>query len=122
LDERLISASGYRSKALAASIGFKTLKRPHDKGTKHGHHNHHGDIDPHAWQDLSNALRYVDNIVQALSEADPAGKSEYQANASKYKQEIAVLDSEVHRTFNAILKEQRNIVTAHDAFGYFGRA
>lgn len=120
--ERLITASGYRGKILVASTGIKTLKRPHDKGGKHGHHDHHGDVDPHAWQDLSNALRYVDNIAQTLTEVDPAGKSVYQANASKYKQEIAALDSEVRNTFNAIPKELRKIVTAHDAFGYFGRA
>lgn len=120
--ERLISASGYRGKVLVASTGVKTLKRPHDKGGKHGHHDHQGDIDPHAWQDLSNALRYVDNIAQALTEADPAGKSEYQANALKYRQEIAALDSEVRRGFDAIPKAQRKIVTAHEAFGYFSRA
>ncbi len=120
--DRLVKASGYRGKVLVASTGIKTLKRPHDKGEKHGHHDHHGDIDPHAWQDLSNALRYADNIAKALIEADPAGQAVYQANASKYKQEIAALDSEVRKSFEAIPKERRKIVTAHDAFGYFGRA
>ncbi len=120
--ERLITASGYRGKVLVASSGIKTLKRPHAKDAKNGQHDHHGDIDPHAWQDLSNALRYVDNIALALSEADPAGKAVYQANALKYKQEITALDGKLRKSFNAIPAERRKVVTSHDAFGYFSRA
>ncbi len=119
--DRLVKSSGYRGIVLIASSGIKTLKRPHFQKETQGH-NHDGDIDPHAWQDLANALRYVDNIAQALSEADPAGKSVYQANAIKYKQEISALDNEVRKTFNAIPAERRKVVTSHDAFRYFSRA
>jgi zinc/manganese transport system substrate-binding protein len=119
---RLVKSSGYRGKVLTASTGIKTLKRPHSAGEKHDRHNHDGEVDPHAWQDLSNALRYVDNIAQALSEADPAGKAAYQTNATKYKQEISALDGELRRSFNAIPTERRKVVTSHDAFGYFSRA
>lgn len=119
--DRLVKSSGYRGKVLTASKGIKTLKRPHLQNEKQDY-KHDGEIDPHAWQDLSNALHYVDNIAQALSEADPAGKALYQANASKYKQEITTLDGEVRKSFNAIPAERRKVVTLHDAFGYFGRA
>lgn len=118
---RLVKSSGYRGKVLTASTGIKTLKRTH-AGEKQDKHDHDGEIDPHAWQDISNALRYVDNIAQALSDADPAGKAVYQANSAKYKQEIATLDSELRQTFNAIPAERRKVVTSHDAFGYFSRA
>ncbi|WP_294261232.1 metal ABC transporter substrate-binding protein [Propionivibrio sp.] len=118
--ERLIKSSGYRGKVVTASSGVKTLKLPHLKGERG--HAHHGDVDPHAWQDLSNALIYVDNIAQALSEADPAGQTVYQANAAKYKQEISALDSEIRQAFKAIPVERRRVVTSHDAFGYFSRA
>ena len=118
--ERLIKSSGYRGKVLTASSGVKTLKLPHLKGERG--QAHHGDVDPHAWQDLSNALIYVDNIAQALSEADPAGQAVYQANAAKYKQEISALDSEIRQAFKAIPVERRRVVTSHDAFGYFSRA
>jgi zinc/manganese transport system substrate-binding protein len=116
--DRLIKSSGYRGPVLVASTGIKTLKLKHDE---HGH-GHDGNVDPHAWQDLANALRYVDNIAQALTNADPAGHSAYLTNAAKYKQAIAALDGELKNTFNAIAKEKRKVVTTHDAFGYFSRA
>ena len=100
---RLVMSSGYRGPVLVASNGIKTLKLKHDE---HGH-GHDSDVDPHAWQDLSNALRYVDNIAQALAKADPAGQSAYLANAAKYKQEIVALDGELKTAFNSIAKEKR---------------
>ena len=117
--DRLIKSSGYRGKVVLASQGIKTLSHPHEKGNQH---DHNGDIDPHGWQDLTNALRYVDNITQALSEVDPAGKEAYQANATKYKQELSALDAELRASFNAIPAERRKVVTSHDAFAYFSRA
>ena len=113
--DRLVKSSGYKGRVLTASAGINTLKRP-------GQHDHDGEVDPHAWQDLSNALRYIDNIAQALSEADPVGKAAYQANATTYKQEIATLDGELRQSFNTIPAERRKVVTSHDAFGYFSRA
>ena len=116
--DRLIKSSGYRGSVVRASTGIKTLKLKHDE---HGH-GHDSDVDPHAWQDLANAQRYVDNIAQALAKADPAGQSTYLANAEKYKQTIVALDGELKTAFNAIAKEKRKVVTTHDAFGYFSRA
>jgi zinc/manganese transport system substrate-binding protein len=120
--DRLVKSSGYRGPLLIASAGVRTLKRPHLQGNDHDAHAHDGEIDPHAWQDLSNGLRYVDNIAQALGQADPAGERIYRANAAKYKQEISALDAELRQTFNSIARERRRVVTAHDAFGYFSRA
>ncbi|MBK7356210.1 MAG: metal ABC transporter substrate-binding protein [Propionivibrio sp.] len=120
--ERLIKSSGYRGKVLTASAGVKTLARPHSPDEMQNPNTHDGAVDPHAWQDLSNALRYVDNIVRALSEADPAGQQFFQANAAKYQHEISALDSEIRMSFNAIPSGQRRVVTSHDAFGYFSRA
>ena len=85
-------------------------------------HDHHDNVDPHAWQDLSNALIYVDNIGKALGEIDPSGKTSYQANVEKYRQEIGALDTELRKTFNSIPKSRRKVVTTHDAFGYLARA
>jgi zinc/manganese transport system substrate-binding protein len=124
--DRLIKSSGYRGAVVRASTGIRTLKiagEEHKHGG-HGHadHDHDGGIDPHAWQDLTNALRYVDNIAAALIAADPAGRDAYLANAGSYKQEIAALDGELKSAFNALPREKRKAVTTHDAFGYFARA
>lgn len=123
---RLVKSSGYRGALIVASKGVKAIKSSeaahdeHDDHKKEAHH--HGDLDPHAWQDLSNALRYVDNIAQALSAADPEGKSVYLANSTRYKQEISALDGELKRGFKAIAQSKRKVVTTHDAFGYFAHA
>ncbi|MEI7611802.1 MAG: metal ABC transporter substrate-binding protein [Betaproteobacteria bacterium] len=118
--DRLIKSSGYRGKVVVAGNQVKTLQRSHSKTHSPGDHDQ--EADPHAWQDLSNAVRYVDNIEKALSEVDPAGIATYHANASQYKNEITALDSQIRKAFSAIPAEQRRIVTSHDAFGYFGRA
>ena len=118
--DRLIKSSGYRGQVLKASTGVKTLSISHDDD-KHDHH-HDGQTDPHAWQDLTNALRYVDNIAKALSDADPAGKAAYQANASKYKEQLAALDASIRKEISAIPTERRKVVTPHEAFGFFSRA
>ena len=119
---RLVKSSGYRGKVLIAGNGIKVLKPAHSHDEKHGKHDHESDADPHAWQDLSNALRYVDNIAQALGTADPSGKEIYLANAEKYKQEISQVDDEIRKMFKDIPAERRKVVTSHDAFAYFSRA
>ncbi len=118
--DRLIKSSGYRGHVVIASSGIHTLARS-ESDDDHDHH-HAGDFDPHAWQDLSNAARYVDNIRNALIDIDPEGKSTYQANADQLGQEIAALDAEVRKTFEKIPKDRLKVVTTHDAFGYFGQS
>ena len=119
--DRLIKSSGFKGPLVLAGNGIKTLKITH-KNEAHHHDHHDSEIDPHGWQDLSNALRYVDNITSALSAADPSGKALYQANASKYKEQITALDAAIRKEISAIAPERRKVVTSHDAFGYFSRA
>ena len=120
--ERLIKSSGYRGKVLAASSGVHTIKRSGMGDAGHSRAAHKADADPHAWQDLVNALRYVDNIAQALAEADPAGKVDYQTNAAQYKEDIRALDAEIRALLASIPASRRKVVTTHDAFSYFARA
>ena len=125
--DRLIKSSGYRGKIVTATAGVRTLKMPHEQGKGHDHgkahqHKHADEADPHAWQDLKNAVRFVENISKALTEVDPEGKEEYQSRAASYIREITELDSEIRKKLAAIPKERRKVVTSHDAFGYFSRA
>lgn len=125
--DRLIKSSGYRGKIVTATAGIRTLKMPHEQGKGHDHgkghqHKHADEADPHAWQDLKNAVRFVENISKALTEVDPEGKEAYQSGAASYIREITELDSEIRNKLAAIPKERRKVVTSHDAFGYFSRA
>ena len=120
--DRLIKSSGFKGPLVIASNGIKTLEIPHQQQAHHHDHHHDSEVDPHGWQDLSNALRYVDNIAKALSAADPAGKALYQANASQYKEQITALDAAIRKEISTIKPERRKVVTSHDAFGYFSRA
>lgn len=118
--DRLVKSSGFGGPVVVASAGVKTFQLATAPGHDHAHHAH--DIDPHAWLDAGNALKYAENIERALILADPEGKAEYQANAERYRRRIAELDTWIRTTLGAIPAERRRVVTSHDAFGYFGRA
>ncbi|MFH1116052.1 MAG: zinc ABC transporter substrate-binding protein [Pseudomonadota bacterium] len=75
--------------------------------------------DPHAWFTPRNAALYVNNIVRAVSRLDPEGKSEYEARAKLFLQQLRVLDAWIRSQFNAIPPDGRILVTSHDAFNYF---
>lgn len=81
-----------------------------------------GQYDPHVWFDVEFWMSAVGTVAQALSEADPAGAPTYAANAQLYLQELAALDAWVHRRIDELPEERRVLITAHDAFNYFGRA
>lgn len=79
-------------------------------------------MDPHAWQDIANAHIYVENIAEALSDADPAGREIYESNAAGYVAELDVLEAEIHAAMDQIDPSRRTVVTSHDAFAYLGNA
>ncbi|MEO0425908.1 MAG: zinc ABC transporter substrate-binding protein [Pseudomonadota bacterium] len=92
----------------------------HEEHAEGGHHDHHhGAFDPHAWQSLSLAVTYVDNITAALAKADPANASTFYENRAAYVAEIEALEAEVLRIIDALPEDRRTVVTSHDAFGYF---
>ena len=77
------------------------------------------ETDPHAWQSVANAKRYVANIRDALIKADPAGEGAYEANAAAYLAKLDALDREVRDVVAGIPADRRRVITSHDAFGYF---
>ncbi|PWR23263.1 metal ABC transporter solute-binding protein, Zn/Mn family [Zavarzinia compransoris] len=129
--ERLTEASGYKGPVVVASKGITPREMAgEDEGHEehaghddHGDHDHdHGNVDPHAWQDIGNVLAYVDTIAAALEAADPADRDAYAANAAAYKAKLAALDARVKAAIGALPAERRKIITSHDAFGYFAAA
>jgi manganese/zinc/iron transport system substrate-binding protein len=81
-----------------------------------------GAYDPHVWFDVQLWLHTVDAVATSLSELDPAHAAEYAARAAAYRQELEALDAWVRIRVASVPAERRVLVTAHDAFHYFGRA
>jgi manganese/iron transport system substrate-binding protein len=76
---------------------------------------------PHFWLNPQFAARYVERIRDTYVAADPAGAETYQANAARYLDQLAQLDSDLESQFSQIPPANRKLVTAHDAFPYFAR-
>ncbi|MEO1550095.1 MAG: zinc ABC transporter substrate-binding protein [Pseudomonadota bacterium] len=93
---------------------------PQDK--LRGHEDYAGRFDPHVWMD-PNLWTYVVRAVQdALTQARPDAAAIFAQNAEAHLQDIAALEVYTAQVLNSVPQEARVLVTAHDAFGYFGQA
>ena len=79
----------------------------------------HGEVDPHVWHDVNNAIVMVKSVRDALSEADPKNAATYETNAKAYIADLEALDADVREEVGAIPGEDRVLFTSHDTFGYF---
>jgi manganese/zinc/iron transport system substrate-binding protein len=79
-------------------------------------------IDPHLWMDAGLWARIAPTIAATLGELRPDCADEIDARAERYAEQLAALHQWVKESVASIPEEQRVLVTAHDAFGYYGRA
>lgn len=82
----------------------------------------HGEIDPHLWQDVRNAMAYAELIRDTLIDGDPRGARTYLANAERYLGRLEALDEYVREQIDAVPAGRRYLVTTHDAFAYLAKA
>jgi len=87
-----------------------------------GHEDYEGRFDPHVWMVPDLWLPVVDRVAKALSDLRPEDSALFEANAQAYKDEITALGSYAEGVLASVPDPARVLVTAHDAFGYFGRA
>lgn len=80
-----------------------------------------GKPNPHAWMSLENALVYVDNIRDALSEHDPENTATYAANAEAYKAEITAAIAPLRAAVLAVPEDRRWLASCEGAFSYLAR-
>lgn len=78
--------------------------------------------DPHVWFDLRLWVECADAIRAALAQHDPRHSHEYHSRYERYRESLLQLDSWVRQRMESIPLPNRVLITAHDAFGYFGRA
>ena len=81
-----------------------------------------GSLDPHIWFDVTIWMDAAKHVSKELTEIDPENADEYKANLDSYLVELEELDSYISKRVSELNDEQRVLVTAHDAFGYFGEA
>jgi manganese/zinc/iron transport system substrate-binding protein len=102
-----------RTMALATSVEPERLLSPPE---------FEGAYDPHLWFDVSLWARAVPSVRDALIAHDPAGAEAYRVNAARYEAELTALHEYVLAQALRVPPERRVLITAHDAFNYFGRA
>lgn len=81
-----------------------------------------GLYDPHVWFDARLWSRCPAAVATALAAVDPANAAAYRDNAAGHASRLERLDDDVRARVASIPVERRVLVTAHDAFRYFGRA
>ena len=112
---RLVQSAHYRGPVVVASAGVTPIDATEPGESKPA-------PDPHAWQDVGNALIYADNIARELGRVDPAHAESYRERLQRYKAELEALDRRVRAAIAGIPEAKRQVITTHDAFGYYGRA
>ncbi|MFM1770047.1 MAG: hypothetical protein RJA22_2576 [Verrucomicrobiota bacterium] len=81
-----------------------------------------GHADPHVWMDVKAWAQAARELARALGRLDPPLAPAYEAGAGRYAARLEELDGAVRAAVATIPRERRVLITAHDAFGYFGRA
>ncbi|ONM47069.1 metal ABC transporter substrate-binding protein [Nocardia donostiensis] len=80
-----------------------------------------GKPNPHAWMSPLNVQTYVDNMVTAFAELDPAHAADFRANGKAYKARLQQVHNELVTELDALPKNQRALVTCEGAFSYLAR-
>lgn len=101
------------TQAVTTTIPEEELIRPAD---------YEGQADPHVWFDVELWAHAVRQVRDTLAELDPGSAPLYRDNAAAYLDELERLDAYVREQAATIPEERRVVITAHDAFGYFGEA
>jgi len=78
--------------------------------------------DPHVWFNIQYFKAFSDKVTSVLSEKDPKNAASFTANNLAFQQKLDLLHTAVVNTIATLAPEKRILVTAHDAFNYFGKA
>tara|TARA_B100000809_G_scaffold266504_1_gene329543 strand:+ start:3518 stop:4420 length:903 start_codon:yes stop_codon:yes gene_type:complete len=76
--------------------------------------------DPHVWFDISFFKLFAEQVANTLITEDPKNKLFYTENSKEFVRKLNELEIELTQLINQLPKEKRILVTAHDAFNYFG--
>jgi len=80
-----------------------------------------GNYDPHVWFDVSLWMTAVETVKDELIRIDPDNQEDYRTNTYNYLKELVVLNEYVKTRSDSLPADKRVLITAHDAFNYFGK-
>ena len=114
-----LESAGVETREIAEFVSLAAAEEEEDGDEHEEEEDEHGKFDPHIWLDPVLAREQVEVILDALSEIDPDNAQAYEDNATFYIREL----SELNRAYETGLVkcESRDVIVAHDAFGYLGR-
>lgn len=78
--------------------------------------------DPHVWFNIQYYKEFSEIVTNTLAEKDPKNAETYKTNNIAYQGKLDLLEIEIKSKIETLPKEKRILVTAHDAFNYFGKA
>ncbi|MEQ9619632.1 MAG: zinc ABC transporter substrate-binding protein [Deltaproteobacteria bacterium] len=81
-----------------------------------------GNYDPHVWFDVAMWMKAVETVRDSLAGMDPPNKDYYDSNTEAYLKELSELNEYMKTLAGMVPEDKRVLITAHDAFNYFGRA
>jgi manganese transport system substrate-binding protein len=76
---------------------------------------------PHAWMSPLNVQIYVDNMIDAFVDLDPANAGEYEANGEAYQAELQAVQDQLVQELSVLPENERALVTCEGAFSYLAR-
>jgi zinc/manganese transport system substrate-binding protein len=120
--DSIVESSGTSAPLIEVTDGItaRTASEDAHEGEEDEDADHdHGETDPHAWQDVGNAIVMVRNIADTLAEVDSGRADQYTANADAYIAELEALDAWIDEQVATLPEERRKLVTPHDTFGYY---
>ncbi len=80
-----------------------------------------GHPNPHLWPDPAHVMNYTRLVLDALIEADPAGRAVYEANAKRYLTQLDALDKAIAAAVATVPERNRRLLTYHDSWPYFAK-
>ena len=93
-----------------------------DKSTLIGSDYFASNYDPHVWFNIDYFKLFAKKVTQVLSEKDPENAEHYTENEARYLEQLNALQKTIISTIETLPQEKRILVTAHDAFNYFGKS
>jgi zinc/manganese transport system substrate-binding protein len=116
--DAIFSSAQSKARRVVVTRGVEVRSVPAGEGSRPN--GREDDRDPHAWQNVRNAVVMVGNVRDALVAVDPEHGGEYKVRAGAYIKQLEELDAWAEGEIGSIPKERRKLVTSHDAFGYLG--